>query len=287
MIVDNETPRGSLENHLNRFAQHFGFKDYSGLPIQIYPNRDFLFDRKVELDKLKIEIKKFNPVYIRFDSLVSMLPLGRNNISENSNYLGGVIGKDLNEILSVTPDAVTDLVVHTKKSANELSIQDLRVIDVSAIVRGHGSIVGQGCDTAVIFKKISEHPARFCIVTRSRRTAIPMDSKLTYLELKETSFGHGSAHLEEIDSQSLPPSREAKEVFQALINGTFNGHSYDEVTGRELVSSLALFRKSQIIKGLDELKDHNIVENGIGTQSFKIRSNFQTVCNTEYLALLA
>jgi len=81
VIVDNETPRESLENHLNRFSQYFGYKRFSDLPIHIYPNRDFLLDRKVELDQLKRFVSSADPVFIQLDSLASMMPIGRYNLS--------------------------------------------------------------------------------------------------------------------------------------------------------------------------------------------------------------
>ena len=288
VIIDNETPRGSLENHLNRFSQYFGHKGYSELPIHIYPDRDFLFDRKGELDKLKRFVSSVNPVFIQLDSLLSMMPIGRYNLSENSNYIGGVIGRELNSLLdSSTNECVTDLIVHTKKPVANFDVEQLRTSNVQDLVRGHGSIVGQGADTALILKKISEHPnpARFCIVTKSRRTAIPMDSKVVYLELKEDSYGHGLAHLEEIDSLSLPPSREAKDIFR-LLKDKFNGRGFDEVTSRKIISDLALFGKPQIVHGIDELFLHNVIEYGSKVQSYKLNKHYKSECNQEYVEAL-
>ena len=143
VLVDNETPKTSLENHLDRFAQYFGFKGYQELPIHIYPTKDFLFDRKGELDSLEAFISKIKPVYIHLDSLLAMLPVGRNNLSENTNYLGGVIGRALNDLLtSSSGECVTDLVVHTRKPVSGYALEDLRNMDIQSLVRGHGSIVG-------------------------------------------------------------------------------------------------------------------------------------------------
>lgn len=287
LLVDNETPRSSLENHLNRFSQYFGFSSYNELPIHIYPNRDFLFDRKGELDNLEVFISALNPVYIHLDSLTSMLPVGRCNLSENTNYLGGVIGRELNSMLGSSNDRVTDLVVHTKKRVAEYSIEELRTSDIQSLVRGHGSIVGQGADSAIILKKISEHPnpTRFCIITRTRREAIPMDSKLVYLELKEESYGHGLAHLEQIDPLCLPPSEEAKDIFK-LLSDNFIGNDYEAATSRKIVYELALFNKPQIVRGLNELSRHKIILNGRKSQSYKINKNYRAQCNKEYLDAL-
>lgn len=280
VIVDNETPRASLENHLDRFSQYFGFRGYSELPIYIYPSRDFVFDRKTELDNLAGFISKKQPVCIILDSLVSMLPLGRQrNLNENSSNLGGVLGRDLLDILNATGDAITDLAVHTKKPVSDYSINQLAHNDIQSLVRGHGSIVGQGADSCLILKKVSEHPAptRFCIITRSRRTAIPMDSKIIYVELKEQQYGHGLAHLEEIDPLSLPPSKEAKQVYLLLRSMT------GAVATKIMVRELALLIKVQVSQALDELVKHKAVIEAQAGLSYFINQNIQIDCNKDYL----
>lgn len=281
VIVDNETPRSSLENHLNRFSQYFGFKDYNDLPIYIYPNRSFVFDRKTELDELLKFISQKKPVYIGLDSLLSMLPLGRQrNLNENSSQLGGVLGRDLLDILNEAGDAVTDLAVHTKKPVSDYGIEQLVHNDIQSLVRGHGSIVGQGADSCLILKKISEHPAptRFCIVTRSRRTALPMDSKLTYIELIEQHYGHGIAHLEEIDPLSLPPLEETKQVY-----GMLKDLAQTDVKTREIVKELALLNKVQIRQALQELGKHKAINKVKAGRSYHINPNIRIDCNKDYL----
>ena len=284
VIVDCETPRSSLENHLNRFSQYFGFKSYHELPIHVYPDDNFVFDRKVELDNLIAFVSKVNPVYVHLDSLLSMLPTGRNNLSENTNYLGGLIGITLKKIMAASSNqCVTDLVVHTKKQVVDLSISELTSSAIQSLVRGHSSIVGQGADGALILKKISEHPnpTRFCVITRSRRSAVAMDGKLVYLELKEDSYGSGLAHIKEIHSLSLPPSREARDIFQ-LLSAEWNGTDWSELNSRKIISELALFNKSQIIKGLDELMEHKVITDGSRSQSYKIDKQYRVRCNKEY-----
>jgi hypothetical protein len=280
VIVDNETPKASLENHLNRFSEYFGFKAYTELPIFIYPRRDFVFDRKTELDKLTDFISKKHPVCIILDSLLSMLPLGtQRNLNENSSNLGGVLGRDLAKILSATADAVTDLNVHTKKSVGDYDISQITQSHVQSLVRGHSSIVGQGADSCLILKKISEHPAptRFCIITRSRRTALPMDSKITYVEMKEQSFGHGAANLQEIDPMGLPPSKEAKQVY-LLLRAAIGA-----VVTKVMVRELALLTKVQVSQALDELVKHKAVIELQAGLSYQLNPNIQIECNKDYL----
>jgi len=109
-----------------------------------------------------------------------------------------------------------------------------------------------------------------------------MDSKVVYLELKEETYGHGLAHLVEIDPLSLPPSREAKDIFQLLM-ATFNGKGWQEVTSRKIVYELTLFTKPQIIRGIDELFQHKVIRNGSKPQSYIIDKNYRVQCNPEYL----
>jgi hypothetical protein len=285
VIVDNETPRSSLTNHLNRFSQYFQYKGYDELPIHIYPSRNFVLDRKGELDKLLAFIERSSPVYIGLDSLLSMLPLGRQGVTENSSILGGILGRDLLDILDKAPGSVTDLAVHTKKRVSEYSIGQLRTSDVQSLVRGHGSIVGEGSDTCVILKKISEHPkpTRFAIITRSRRSAIPMDSEVLFIELKEEAYGHGLAHLEKIDPMSLPPNKEARDIFKLMIDLSVDNK---ECTSKKLVYNLALFTKKQIQDGIDELLEHKAIVIGSLAQSYQLNKRRDYECNKDYLEAL-
>ena len=109
-----------------------------------------------------------------------------------------------------------------------------------------------------------------------------MDNKLVYLEFKEESYGHGLAHLEEIDPLSLPPSREAIDIFHLLL-ASFNGKGWDDSGSRKIVSELALFGKPQIIRGLDELFKHKVITNGNKAQSYRINKNYLVQCNKDYL----
>lgn len=189
LIVDEETPKTSLENLLDRFSQGFGLKTYHDLPINVASMGGFRFGRKVSLDKLLKVVDTIKPVFIPLDSLIAMLPGGRARISENDSNIGEAIRDDLNAILSTCPCSAL-LTTHTKKAVADFAIEELRYAGMQNLVRGHGSIVGQGCDTGFVIKKLSEHPrpTRFAVITKARRHAIPISAKVVYVELEEGSL---------------------------------------------------------------------------------------------------
>jgi RecA-family ATPase len=52
IIIDEETPLGSLKKHLNRFSQGLGYTSYDVLPITVMSMTGFRLGRKTEFDKL-------------------------------------------------------------------------------------------------------------------------------------------------------------------------------------------------------------------------------------------
>ena len=125
------------------------------------------------------------------------------------------------------------------------------------IVRGHGSIVGEACDTGLVIKKVSEWPERsiFVVTTKPRRSAIPMASGDVYVELKEESYGEGKAWLERIEPIALTPSPMAKELFIL-----FSGDPTVVFSSSKIRYSIALDSPKDIKAGLMELVEHNIVK---------------------------
>ena len=212
MIVDEETPKSSLEYHLERFSRGLGFR-YKDLPIHTFSMSGFNFGRKTKMNELLKLADDINPVFIRMDSLLAMMPSGRQRFSENSDSIGETIRDDLNQLLSEERSIL--LAAHSKKYIAELTLDELQQMEMQSIVRGHSSIVGEGCDTGYIIKKISENPnpTRFCIITKIRRQAIPTN-RLKYIEMVEEKYGQGWARLEEIPARKLPPSKIAIELFK-------------------------------------------------------------------------
>ena len=120
LMVDEETPENSLNYHLDRFSRGLGYK-YSDLPIYILPMEGFRFGRKTEMDKLLKVVNAIDPVFLRFDSLLAMLPSGRQAYSENDCHLGEVVRDDLGKLLS--PHRSLLLSAHSKKICSRLNLR--------------------------------------------------------------------------------------------------------------------------------------------------------------------
>lgn len=278
IIIDEETPLADLERHLNRFSQYFNYHGYHELPITVVHRTGFQFDRKVDLNKILTIVQNQKPVLVRLDSLIAMLPLGRQGINENSSQLGGIIGRDLNEITKVAK-CCTLLAVHAKKPIADLTLEEIQTKEMQSIVRGHGSIVGEGCDTGFIIKKISERPCRFAIITRSRRSPTMMVDKTVYVEMEEEFYGTGWAGLKEIPAAMIPPSKFAKDMYKALKDGAVH-------KAPDLVRELALFTKKECSVGISELIKHQIISEGNKPQTYLLNPNRASKCTPEYLKAL-
>lgn len=281
IIEDEETPEPSLDTHLDRFSQGLGYNTWQDLPIKKLSMSGFRFGRKTELDKLLKLIVDVKPRLITLDSLLAMLPSGRQGIAENDSSLGTTVRDDLNRMLKAYPYSATLLAAHSKKFVSELRLGDLKKYDMQSLVRGHGSIVGEGCDTGFIIKKISEHPepTRFAIITKSRRQAIPMSAKIVYVELEEQSYGKGWARLKEISPTILPPSSLAKELFLLFVDK-------EDHDAREIVNTYAFYKRTECHVGILELLDHKVITNRSKPQTYFLNPHCRQQCDPVYLAAL-
>lgn len=281
LLVDEETPQPSLVSHLDRFSQSLGFQGYRELPITSLSMQGFRLGRKVEMDKLVKTVVDLRPVFIRLDSLLAMLPGGRQGLSENDCHLGSTVRNDLNRILAASPGCSTLLAAHSKKFVGGLGINELTAFEMQELVRGHGSIVGEGSDTGYIIKKISEHPqpTRFAIITKSRRKAIPMSARIAYVEMEEEAYGKGWARLIEIPATAIPPSELAKEIYKLFED---NEHH----TSREVVRTFAFFSRKESHAGILELLEHKVILNGTKPQTYSLNPKRRDECQQEYLEKL-
>lgn len=280
MMVDEETPKSSLEYHLERFSLGLGLR-YKDLPIYVFSMQGFEFGRKTKMNKLFNLINSIDPVFIRMDSLLAMMPSGRERFSENSDIIGITVRNDLNKILEGRSIL---LAAHSKKFIAELSLDELIEMEMTSIVRGHSSIVGEGCDTGYILKKISEHPnpTRFCIITKVRRQAIPAN-RLRYIEMVEESYGHGWARLEEIPAKKLPPSEIEKELFKLFKVPDGKGN-YNHSSGW-IRRTCAFYTMRECRFGIVELlKRKAIVETG--PQNYEANQKRGSMCDPDYLKML-
>ncbi len=281
MIIDEETPKTSLEYHLERFSCGLGLR-YKDLPIYSFSMEGFKFSRKTEIIKLLKLVNVIEPVFIRMDSLLAMMPSGRQRISENSDNIGETIRDDLNQLLSEKRCIL--LSAHSKKYIAELPLDVLREMEMQSIVRGHSSIVGEGCDTGYVIKKISENPkpTRFCIITKIRRQAIP-SSYIKYIEMVEQSYGEGWARLEEIPIKKLPPSELAIELFKLFKvpdgRGNYNHSS-------QWVRRTCAFNTMRECKfGIRELLIRKAITE-TGPQNYEVNQKRAVQCDPDYLKLL-
>jgi len=285
LLIDEETPESSLVYHLQRFSAGLGL-NYRDLPIYQFSMSGFRFGRKTELDKLLKLVRAIEPVFIRMDSLLAMLPGGRQATSENDCHLGEMVRDDLTEIMSNVKNCSILLSAHSKKYIAEVAADNLSELAMQTIVRGHGSIVGEGCDTGYILKKISEYPkpSRFSIITKARRQAIPF-SQIRYIEMKEQQYGLGWARLEEISKEKLPPTDFAREIYPIFLElnkrGSFSNHSTEKI-----VRTCAFLSKRECKEGVRELSERRIITKGKKAQSYILNPNRFHECNADYLSEL-
>jgi len=220
MIVDEETPTADLENWLDRFALGLGYGSYKDdLPIYVFSKLGFRFGRKELLDKLIEKVIEIQPSLIRMESLIAMLPGGRQGIVENDSGLGVTIRDDLEAILNACPKGTSLMLsAHSKKPCADFSLDDFRKANMVSLVRGHGSIVGQGCDTGIAIKQVSKYPEPtiFVVLIKPRRRAIPI--KELWVELKEAEYGKGWARLEKIAPTVPKPSLLERQLYSYLHN---------------------------------------------------------------------
>ena len=279
MIIDEETPESSLDYHLARFSKGLGF-NYSELPIYRYSMKGFRFGRKTEMDKILKLVSHIDPIFIRMDSLLAMLPGGRQFQSENDSRLGEMIRDDLNQLLN--PECSILIAAHSKKYIAELSLEEVSGMEMQGIVRGHGSIVGEGCDTGYIIKKVSTHPnpTRFCVITKARRQAIP-DDQPHLIELKEEYYGLGWARLELIPLDSLPPSDLARIVYHTFNLGTARGGSLEH-SSKWILQTCAFQTKRECKIGVQELMKHKVIVE-TKPQSYVLNPKRFSECNPGYM----
>jgi len=207
-----------------------------------------------------------------------MLPSGRQAYSENDCHLGETIRDDLAKLSS--PQRSLLLAAHTKKYVAELTMDEIQEKEMQTLVRGHSSIVGEGCDTGYIIKKISEHtdPTRFCIFTRVRRQAIPA-KKTIYVEMKEERYGEGWARLEQIMPNKLPPSFPAMEIYPLIKS------SNNTCSSQWILRNMAFCSKRFCNAGVKELLKRKVITES-GPQKYELNLKMINQCEHDYLRIL-
>ncbi len=286
MIIDEETPPGSLDNIISRFCKGLGVK-FADIPLYRFSMEGFRFGRKTELAKMISTIKSVKPVFIRMDSLLAMIPTGKAGFGENHSGLGEIIRDDLTALLQAADNKCSIMLsAHSKKSIAGMTLDEVLESDMQSMVRGHGSIVGEGCDTGFVIHKETNYPdpTRFSFITKPRRQGIPMAKHPALIELLEEKYAEGWAKLEMIDNSLIPPSEYACSLYSYFSEPAAGG-GYAQHTSEEVVRKHAYMTKPQIRQGINELFKHKVVINGTKAQTLKLNENEKEIAGY-YLDIL-
>ena len=280
IVADEETPVEDLERALDRFSQGVGYQTYKDLPITVESLKGFRFGRKTERDRLIEKITRIQPVFIRMDSLIAMLPRssqGRQSLNENSDAFGETIRDDLNDILGVSDCSVL-LSAHCKKRVAEFTLQEMVKADMITIVRGHGSIVGEGCDTGIAIYPLSRwpNPTRFVLVFKPRRRPITAD--LIYIEMIEQQYGSGPAWLAEVSPTVLPASYRAKKLYQWFSSVSIVSNWQKSAV---ILKEFSFYNRKECLEGVLDLVSHEVLYEGKG-QAYVLNPNWEKRVSREY-----
>lgn len=286
LIVDEEEGEKITAERLQRLAMGVGCSDWRELPIKLLSMQGFLFGRKTVMDKLFTQVANFDPILVRLDSAIAMLPGGRQGKVENDSTVGIAIRDDLNKLLKVT--RLTFLSAHSKKEVDNWTLKQLHECKMGTMVRGHGSIVGEGCDTGLVIKTISAPDkgdpsvaTRFVIINKVRRVASPLLQLDAYVELKEKGFGEGWARLEKIMPTALPPTDAARELFTLFVKNPSKA-----MTQRQIRREAALYSLSDLRAGLEDLKIQKVILNTQEAFTYYLNPRYVADAEKDYLVAL-
>ncbi len=286
MIVDEETPWDDLDFWLKRFALGAGYGDWRELPIAVRSKQGFRFSRKTELDKLMRGIAELKPQpkLLCIDSVLACLPGGRQGLEENNSTVGIAIRDDLDRILEKFPGLGIMITSHFRKRTGDLTYKEVKESRMQDLVRGHGSIVGEGCDTGFAIFNISDTigsddttPTRFVIIPKARRRAVPVGE--IYVELKEEAYGKGWARLERIAPVVIPPSKAALAIASLFTGGS-------SLNQQAINREAALFPRKEKLDAIEELLEHKVIVHNTKALTYKLNPRRQTQANKEYMGML-
>lgn len=253
LMIDEETPTQSLEKKLYRFCLGLGLENRSNLAhLQVMSKEHFRFARK---DTKHMDfIKGFQPKLITIDTLLACLPSGRQGKGENNAETGTAVRDDLSQMLELSPGCSILLAAHSNKPVMNWEIEDYREVEMQALVRGHGSIVGEACDTGYGLLKLSAQPLRLALVTKPRREAIPLEQ--LFIEMKEQEYGKGWARLEKIPPIPTPPSPVAVD-----ISSIFLMHEDGKPVTAQTIKgkASALYTPGELRQGLEQLRRRKVI----------------------------
>jgi hypothetical protein len=175
------------------------------------------------------------------------------------------------------------ITAHFRKSTGDLTYQEVRESSMQGLVRGHGSIVGEGCDTGFAIFNISQTvgsndttPTRFVIIPKARRRAVPVGE--IYVELREEAYGRGWARLERIPPVVIPPSKVALAV-ASLLSGS-------PISQQDINREAALYSRKEKLDAIEELLEHKVIIHGTSPLTYKLNPRRRTEADREYLGMI-
>ena len=287
IIFDEETPPASLDNIIYRFCRGLNIKYDASLPLYRFSMIGFRFGVKSELKNLLDIVKVIKPTFIRMDSLLAMIPNnGINGMGENFSRLGEIVRDDLTALLDATNNECTIMLsAHTKKMVSAMTLEEVVEAQPQTLVRGHSSIIGEGCDTAMcIHKEVERDPTRFSLITKPRRLGIPVAKYPMLIELEEQEYSKGWARLTKIDNSLIPPTDSACSLYPYFAQRNASGGFYIR-SSEEIVKKHAFLTKPQIREGVHELFSHKVIMNDSRPQMFIMNPNEKDIA-AYYLNIL-
>lgn len=279
-IVGINTENSPLGGRLDRFAWHLGYKGYRDLPITILENSPFKLGRKTELDKVIEIVKSIKPILIGLDSFVSALPSGRQGLEENNDHTGIILRDDLNSLKEVCDSAIL-IITHTKKSM-VFELDDFVNMNPRDMVRGHGTIVGQGSDTCLGVKALSRFPqdSTFALIPRERRTAIRLQGTPIYVKLYEP-MGHGRGPVSLV---SIPKPVPSPSELTIRLAKYFKIQSLCNERG--IKKDFALCRPKELRMSIMELIEQKIIAYASGPTDYELSKQYNQVADPTYVKIL-
>lgn len=286
MIVDEETPWEDLDFWLKRFALGLDFGDWRELPITVRSKQGFRFNRRTELNQLITGLAGLEPTpkLLCIDSVLACLPGGRQGLDENNSTVGIAIRDDLDSILRAFPNMGIMITAHFRKRTGDLTYQEVKDSSMQDLVRGHGSIVGEGCDTGFALFNISQTvgsndttPTRFVIIPKARRRAVPVGE--IYVELREESYGEGWARIERIPPVVIPPSKVALAVVSLFSRGS-------SINQQDINRTAALYMRKEKLEAIEELLENEVIVANTEPLTYKLNPRIRNQANREYVRML-
>lgn len=281
LIIDEETPTEDLEDRLYRLNSN-----WRQLPITIASKEGFYFSQRnrtvLEDVKRKIgdtvnKLPNARNVAIRIDSVTACLGGGQQRLHENDAQAGSAIFRTCRDIRDfckqqLGKEATITLLAHGKKVYASYDIDDLRQLEMQELVRGHGSIVGEGCDVGYVIKKIADNPLCGVIIPKIRRTRTPILE--TYFQLKEQQYMKGEARLKQINPIPIPPSPMEVEYYLAFCMADKSDpnrpRTYKE---NDLMRMAASHEAEERRVALQHLKKHHVIIQVDEPFTFRINLN--------------